>query len=103
MLTVAPALRVLDHRRSIRRQPVAVEGGLYQPPLPTVGLALGTEKTLTSEALSGLEGKAGKPAVIGDQHISNVVRVVQEIEMLAAKSTMRDVTVLLCDTRQEAE
>jgi hypothetical protein len=94
---------VLDHRRSICRQPVAVEGGLYQSPLPTVRLPLGAEKALTGKALSGLEGKAGKPAVMGDQHISDVVRVVQEIEMLAAKGAVRDVTVLLCDTRQEAE
>jgi hypothetical protein len=80
-----------------------MEGGLYQSPLPTVRLPLSAEKALTGEALSSLESKAGKAAVMGDQHISDVVRVVQEIEMLATKSTVRDVTVLLCDTRQEAE
>jgi hypothetical protein len=94
---------MLDHRRRICRQPVAVEGGLDQSPLPTVRLALSAEKTLTGEARGSLEGHSGKPAVVGDQHISDVVRVVQEIEMLAAKGTVRDVTVLLCDTRQEAQ
>ena len=62
-----------------------MEGGLYQSPLPTVCLPLGAEKALAGKALGGLEGKAGKAAVMGDQHISDVVRVVQEIEMLAAK------------------
>jgi hypothetical protein len=100
---VAPALRVLDHCRSVCRQPVAVEGGLDQSPLPTVRLPLGTEKALPGEALGSLEGHSGKPAVIGDQYISDVVRVVQEIEMLAAKSTVRDVTVFSCDTRQKTE
>jgi hypothetical protein len=80
-----------------------MEGGLYQSSLTTVRLPLGAEKALAGEALGGLESHSGKAAVIGDQHISDVVRVVQEIEMLAAKSTMRDVTMLLCDTRQEAE
>jgi hypothetical protein len=56
-----------------------MEGGLYQSPLPTVRFPLSAEKSLSYEALSGLEGKAGKVAVMGDQHISDVVRMVQEI------------------------
>jgi hypothetical protein len=103
VLTIAPAPRVLDHRRGICRHPVAVKGGLYQPPLPTVRFPLSAEETLTGEALGGLESHSGKAAVVGHQDISDVVRVVQEIEMLTAKSAVDDVTVLLRDTRQEAE
>ena len=103
MLRVAPPLRVRHHRRAVCRQPVTVEGRLQEPPLPPVRLPLGTEDGLTDEALGGLECEPGESAGVSDQHVSNIVGVVQEVEMLPPQRGVRDVAILPSHSRHEAK
>jgi hypothetical protein len=80
-----------------------VESRLDEPPLSSVRLPLGAEEAFTGDALAGLEREPGESAVVRDQHVFDIVGVVQEIEVLPPKRAVHDVAVLPYHSRHEAK
>ena len=97
---VPPALalhpqRVIDHQRTVGIDALLVKGGLRQPPLAPVERRLARQKPLAQQALRALEpAPLHEARVVRDEHVPDVVGVVEQVEVLRHAAEVSHVAVL---------
>ena len=84
MMSIGPPrpgpICVFDHRLSISGDAIPMECRLHEPPLAEMEFPLACEKPLTEEAFGAHERPAlGEVLLIGDENVSNEIRVVEEV------------------------
>ena len=69
----AHAIGIGDHRVGIRRDPLAVERRLHQPPLSQMRRAFAGQQPFAEQPLGALQRAAlGEVAVVGDEDVLDV-------------------------------
>ena len=101
--SVQPLLHAIGnagHDRCVRGNPFAVKGGLHQPPLAQMRVAFARQQPVAEQTLRALEPSSLEEALlIGDQHVLDELRIVQQEQMLAGHMDVTDVAVGPCQVR----
>jgi hypothetical protein len=106
---VPPALppkfqSVIDHQRGVGVDTLLVKGGLRQATLAAVERRLARQKPFAEQALRTLKpAPLHEARVARDEHVLNVVGVVEQVEVLRHPAEVDHVAVLARHARQEPE
>ena len=107
-LVVPPArdhpLAVLYHHLAVSGDALPVEGGLGEPPLASPeGALAGQEPVAQKTEAYALAPALDEVAVVPDEYILDVVRVVQEVDGYVDEAQAHDIAVLSGAPGQENE
>src|SRR5262249_18463365 len=94
----------VSHHRAVGLEPLAMERGLAEAPLPRVELALARQQAFAQERLRPLDAPALHEVVLArDQHLADVVRVDEEVDLALHDPAPDDVALLAGRAREEGE
>jgi len=102
--TVALAHRAFRDHVRIGSQALAMEGGLHQPPLPKMVLALARKQTFAQEHFGALQATAlDEVRLLSDEHFADVVRVAHHVEVAVKGAKVGQVAVFARNAAKKAQ
>src|SRR5215212_6109388 len=81
-----------------------MERGLCEPALPVMEFSFAGEQAVSEEASRSLESTAlVKVFLIGDEHVTDQVRMAEQVDVLRTYAPVRDVTMLALHRHHHGE